>query len=102
MQLTITGHHIEITPALRSYTESKMERLNHFEPIIDLHVVLSIEKQLHKAEATGHAPGHPFHCEATSHDLYATIDALADKLATQVCRDKERRTQHHLHNSGTS
>ncbi|EQD57255.1 Sigma 54 modulation protein/ribosomal protein S30EA [mine drainage metagenome] len=101
MQLTITGHHIEITPALRSYTESKMERLNHYEPLIDLHVVLSVEKQLHKAEATGHAPGHRFHSEAVSRDLYATIDTLVDKLAAQICRDKERRTRHHLRNSST-
>ncbi len=101
MQLTITGHHIEITPALKRYTEDKMGRLTHYEPLIDLHVVLSVEKQVHKAEATGHAPGHRFHCEATSRDLYATIDTLIDKLAAQVCRDKERRTDHHPRNADT-
>ncbi|MHB1543434.1 MAG: ribosome hibernation-promoting factor, HPF/YfiA family [Gammaproteobacteria bacterium] len=101
MQLIITGHHVEITPALKSYTEGKMERLTHYEPLIDLHVVLSVEKQNHKAEATGHAPGHRFHSEATSRDLYATIDALIDKLTTQICRDKDRRTHHHLRNSET-
>jgi putative sigma-54 modulation protein len=97
MQITVSGHQLELTPPLRRYAEDKMGRLEHYEPLTDLHVVLRVEKKTHKAEATGHNRGHTFHCDATADDLYAAIDQLADKLSTQLCRDKEKRTHHHGH-----
>jgi putative sigma-54 modulation protein len=97
MQITVSGHQLELTPALRRHAEDKLGRLDHYEPLMDLHVVLHVEKKTHKAEATGHNHGRVFHCDAEADDLYCAIDRLADKLTTQLCRDKEKRTTHHGH-----
>lgn len=96
MQLSVTGHHIEITPALRSYVEKKLGRIvRHFEQIIDSHFVLTVEKLLHKAEANLHVRGETIHAVATEDDMYAAIDLLADKLERRVRTHKEKLTDHH-------
>lgn len=96
MQISITGHHVEITPPLREYVESKLLRLErHFERVIDIRVVLDVEKLNHKAEATFHARGKSLFADATADDMYAAIDALADKLDRQVRKHKEKQTDHH-------
>ncbi|MGH8259796.1 MAG: ribosome hibernation-promoting factor, HPF/YfiA family, partial [Steroidobacteraceae bacterium] len=82
MQLNLTGHHVEITPALRGYVEKKLlERIGrHFDQVIDVHCVLTVEKLRQKAEATVHVRGCDIHANATEADMYAAIDALSDKL----------------------
>lgn len=96
MQLNLTGHHIEITQALRDYVTSKMERLErHFDQVIDAHVILSVEKLRQKAEATLYMSGGNIHADAVEEDMYAAIDALIDKLDRQVKRYKEKITNHH-------
>lgn len=96
MQLNLTGHHIEITQALRDYVTSKMERLErHFDQVIDAHVILSVEKLRQKAEATLYMSGGNIHADAVEEDMYAAIDALIDKLDRQVKRYKEKITDHH-------
>ena len=96
MQLSVTGHHVEITPALRSYLEKKCERLvRHFDQLIDAHWVLTVEKLRQKAEATLHARGETIHAVAEDADMYAAIDALADKLERLVRKHKEKATDHH-------
>ncbi len=96
MQLNLTGHHIEITQALRDYVTSKMERLErHFDQVIDAHVILSVEKLRQKAEATLYVSGGNIHADAVEEDMYAAIDALIDKLDRQVKRYKEKITDHH-------
>ena len=96
MQITIKGHQIEVTPAMRKHTESKMERLTrHFDHLHELSVVLAVEKLLHKAEATIHVSGKDLHADAVAADMYAAIDALADKLTAQVRKHKEKVTAHH-------
>lgn len=96
MQINLTGHHIEITQALRDYVTSKMERLErHFDHVIDVHVVLSVEKLRQKAEATLYVSGGNIHADAVDEDMYAAIDALIDKLDRQVKRHKEKLTDHH-------
>jgi putative sigma-54 modulation protein len=96
MQLSITGHHVEVTPALRSYVEKKLERITrHFDSVIDVHCVLTVEKLRQKAEATLHVSGNSLHADATGPDMYASIDALADKLDRRVRKHKEKRTDHH-------
>ena len=88
MQLSVTGHHVEITPALRSYVEKKIVRIvRHFDHVIDTHFVLTVEKLLHKAEATLRVRG--------DDDMYAALDALADKLERRVRKHKEKLTDHH-------
>jgi putative sigma-54 modulation protein len=96
MHLKLTGHHVEITPALRSYVEKKMERVvRHFDHVIDMHCVLTVEKLVHKAEATLHVSGETVHVLATDAVMYAAIDALADKLDRRVVKHKEKVTDHH-------
>jgi len=96
MQLSITGHHIEITASLRSYIERRLARIvRHFEQVIDSHFVLSVDKLQHKAEATLHVSGESIHALATNDDMYAAIDALADRLERRVRKHKEKATDHH-------
>ncbi|MEE8342260.1 MAG: ribosome hibernation promoting factor [Gammaproteobacteria bacterium] len=96
MQISLTGHHLEITPALRDYATSKMEKLErHFDHVTNLHVILSVEKLRHTAEATMHINGGNLFADATHEDMYAAIDALVDKLDRQVKKHKEKLTDHH-------
>ena len=96
MQLSITGHHVEITPALRTYVEKKLERVGrHFDQVIDVHCVLTVEKLEHKAEATLHVSGNAIHADAVNGNMYASIDKLADKLDRAVMKHKEKRKDHH-------
>lgn len=96
MQLNLTGHHIEITQALRDYVTSKMERLErHFDQVIDAHVILSVEKLRQKAEATLYVSGGNIYADSVEEDMYAAIDILIDKLDRQVKRYKEKITDHH-------
>ncbi len=97
MQLSLTGHHVEITPALREYVEKKLERIvRHFDQVIDVHCVLTVEEKLRqKADATLHVSGNAIHAVATEPDMYAAIDALADKLDRCIRKHKEKVTDHH-------
>ena len=95
MQLTISGHHLEITAALHTYVQSKLERLErHNDRITQVAVILSVEKLIQKAEATVHANGVELFAESEHDDLYAAIDALADKLDRQLIKRKERLRGH--------
>lgn len=101
MQLNLTGHHMDITPALRSYIENKLERLErHFEQMTNVHVILSIEKERQKAEATIHVNRGNIYADSQHEDMYAAIDALIDKLDRQVKKHKEKLTDHHRNHSG--
>jgi putative sigma-54 modulation protein len=96
MQLSVTGHHVEITAALRSYVEKKLERLvRHSEHLIDAHCVLTVEKLMQRAEATLHLRGETVHALAVHENMYAAIDALTDKLERLVRKHKEKITDHH-------
>jgi putative sigma-54 modulation protein len=91
MNLSVSGHHLEVTSALRSYVESKIGRVRrHFDHVIDAHVILSADKVKQKAEVTLHVPGKDLHCESEQGDLYAAIDTLADKLDRQVLKYKDK------------
>ena len=95
MQLNITGHHLDVTAPLKEYVESKFERLQrHFDQISTTHVILSIDKLVQKAEATVHIAGGDLFAHAESEDMYAAIDALADKLDRQLIKHKEKTRGH--------
>jgi len=95
MQLKLTGHHVEVTPPLRDYVSKKLERvLRHFERVVDVHCVLTVEKLEHKAEATIAVSGAVIHADAKHEDMYAAIDALADKLDRRVRKHKEKISDH--------
>jgi len=95
MQLTITGHHLEVTNPLKEYVENKLERLQrHFDQITAIHVILTVEKMVQKAEATIHIAGGDLFAHAESEDMYAAIDALADKLDRQLIKYKQKHRGH--------
>jgi putative sigma-54 modulation protein len=96
MQLKLAGHHVEITPSLRAYVEKRMERITrHFDQVIDMNCVMSVDKMLHKVEATVHVSGHNIHADAVDLNMYAAIDALSDKLDRSVVKHKEKQRDHH-------
>ncbi|WP_440996858.1 ribosome hibernation-promoting factor, HPF/YfiA family [Arhodomonas sp. SL1] len=96
MQIDITGHHIEVTDSLRDYVKGKFDKLErHFDNVVDVHVILTVEKLTHKAEATLVLSGARIFAEAVHEDMYAAIDALTDKLDRQVVKHKEKRADHH-------
>ena len=89
MQMNISGHHVELTPSLRDYVTSKMERFErHFDNITNVHVTLSVEKLRQKADATIHVAGADLFAQSESEDMYASIDALVDKLDRQISKHK--------------
>ena len=101
MNLHLTGHHLEITPPLRDYVKSKLERVtNHFDQVIDVKVTLSVEKLKQKVEATLHVPGNDIHAECADENMYSAIDLLADKLDRQVLKHKEKQSDHHRSSGG--
>ena len=96
MKINLTGHHVELTDPLREYVNSKMDRLErHFDHVTDTHVILSVEKLRHKAEATMHISGGKIFADAEQENMYAAIDSLVDKLDRQVKKHKEKMTDHH-------
>ncbi|MDO9238351.1 MAG: ribosome-associated translation inhibitor RaiA [Aquabacterium sp.] len=101
MNLTISGHHLEVTPSIREYVRTKLERVTrHFDQVVDINVLLSVEKQKEKnrrqqAEVTVRVKGKDIFVETAHEDLYAAIDQLMDKLDRQVCRYKDRVQDHH-------
>ena len=95
MNLHLTGHHIEITPAMRDYVTGKLDRITrHFDSVIDVRVILSVEKLKHRIEANVHLSGKDIFVESHDTDMYAAIDALADKLDRQILRHKEKNFEH--------
>ncbi|OGB22524.1 MAG: ribosomal subunit interface protein [Burkholderiales bacterium RIFCSPLOWO2_02_FULL_57_36] len=104
MNLTISGHHLELTPAIREYVQSKLERIKrHFDHVIDIAVILTIDKlsekeKRQKAEINLRLRGKDLHVESIAHDLYAAIDALIDKLDRQVLKYKSK-IQNHQHDA---
>ena len=96
MNLQISGHHLEVTPAIRDYVTGKLERVTrHFDNVIDVNVILSVEKLKQKAEVTVHLPGKDIFVEEVGEDLYAAVDSLVDKLDRQVQKYKQKLQDHH-------
>jgi len=95
MQITVSGQHFEVTPALHQYAVEKLDRLNHhIDHINDIHVVLSVEKLRHRAMGNVQVKGAVLHATAESEDMYAAIDALGDKLHAQAIKYKEKKKDH--------
>ncbi|MCC7483927.1 MAG: ribosome-associated translation inhibitor RaiA [Burkholderiales bacterium] len=91
MNLHLSGHHLEITPSIREYLSSKLARItHHFDHVIDVNVVLTVEKLDRKIEASVHLSGKDIHCESIHADMYAAIDGLVDKLDRTIIKHKEK------------
>ena len=96
MQIQISGHQIEVTQALRDHVQNRLTKLDkYFDNVTSLAVVLSVEKLQHRVEATLSAAGCTLHAEASDGDMYASVDALLDKLVAQLRKHKEKLTAHH-------
>lgn len=110
MQLSISGHHVELTDSLTAFIKQKFEKLErHYDHITQVHVVLNVEKLLHQAEATAHVTGAELFANAESNEMYTAIDTLVDRLDRQLIKHKEKtvarhngrhdRTSHHTQES---
>jgi putative sigma-54 modulation protein len=97
MQVNLSGHHVEITDSMRNYVNEKIEKLDrHFDQALDIHIVLTVEKLRHKAEATLHVSGINLHADDVQEDMYAAIDGLVDKLDRQGKKYKEKLKSHRI------
>jgi putative sigma-54 modulation protein len=95
MEINVTGHHVDVTQALRDYVIDKMQRVSrHFDHVISANVVLTVERRNHEAEVTVHAPGRSLFANHAAEDMYAAIDGLVDKIDRRVRRYKEKLTDH--------
>lgn len=103
MRINVTGKNIDLTPPLRDYVVSKFERIKrHFEQVIDVSVVLDVEKQLQHAEVRVSASGRSLFADAKDADMYAAIDAMVDKIDRQVLKHKEKLRRHDHRSLGRS
>ncbi len=95
MQMTISGHHLDLTDPIREYVTTKLSKLErHYEQITSTSVILTVDKLQQKAEATVHVSGAELFANAEHSDLYAAIDALTDKLDRQLIKHKEKHRGH--------
>ncbi len=95
MQINLTGHHMDITPSIRTFVNEKFERLQrHFDHITNIHVILTVEKDRHKAEATVHVNRGNLFADSEHDDMYAAIDTLIDKLDRQILKHKGKLSHH--------
>jgi putative sigma-54 modulation protein len=100
MQVNLTGHHVEITPALKDYLNNKITRIErHFDSVTSIKCILTVEKLRHKAEAKVNVTGGTLYAEAVQDDMYAAIDGMIDKLDRQIVKHKEKLTDHHARDS---
>lgn len=100
MQLTLTGHHVDITESMENYVREKFSKLErHFDNVLDVHVILTVEKLRHKAEATLHVSGNNLFANCEEEDMYVAIDGLIDKLDRQVLKHKSKTKNHHRNNN---
>ena len=95
MQLEITGHHNDVTDSMNAYVREKVGRVTrHFDRVINIHVILEVQKGRHRAEASLHVSGNHIFAEAQADDMYSAIDLLADKLDRQIVKHKEKVKDH--------
>ena len=101
MNLNLTGRHLEITPAIREHVLNKLNKVKrHFDNVIDVNVILSVDKLVQKAEANVHVSGKAIFAEAEDSNLYVAIDTLADSLDRQVLKHKEKNNARRHDDSG--
>ena len=91
MNINLTGRHLEITPAIRDHVATKLGKIKrHFDNLIDVNVILSVDKLKQKAEATVHLSGKTVFAETDDSNLYVAIDNLVDSLDRQILKHKDK------------
>ena len=95
MQLNLSGHHLDITSSIRQHTSDKLIKIkHHFDNVMNVNMILEVQKDLQKAEATIHVSGADLFAKAQSNDMYASIDQLINKLDSQIIKHKEKLHNH--------
>ncbi len=95
MQVSVTGHHVDVTDSLRTHVEEKISKLKrHFDNVTDVHVILTVEKLEQKAEATVQVSGAKLFADDVQADMYQAIDNMVDKLDRQIIKHKEKTGSH--------
>ncbi len=95
MKLNISGHHLDITPALRQHSNEKLSKIkHHFDQVINVNMILEVQKDVQMAEATIHLRGADLFAKAQSSDMYVSIDQLINKLDSQIIKHKEKLHSH--------
>jgi len=95
MNLHLSGHHVDVSPAMREYVTTKLSRITrHFDHVIDVNVIMSVDKLKQKIEANVHLRGKDIFVESHDGDMYAAIDSLVDKLDRQIIKHKEKHYEH--------
>jgi len=95
MQVSITGRHVELTDPLKNYVHDKLQHLKHsFDHVVDVHVVLSVEKFRQRCEVNMQASGINIHGGHETEDMYASIDGVVDKLNRQLKRYRSKLQRH--------
>ena len=95
MQLHISGHHLDITSAIKNHTNEKLSKIkHHFDNVMNVNMILEVQKDVQKAEATIHVSGADLFAKAQSSDMYVSIDQLINKLDSQIIKHKEKLHNH--------
>ncbi|MDC1447813.1 ribosome-associated translation inhibitor RaiA [Candidatus Thioglobus sp.] len=95
MQLNLSGHHLDITSSIRQHTSDKLTKIkHHFDSVMNVNMILEVQKDLQKAEATIHVSGADLFAKAQSDDMYVSIDQLINKLDSQIIKHKEKLHNH--------
>ena len=95
MQLHISGHHLDITSAIKNHTNEKLSKIkHHFDNVMNVNMILEVQKDVQKAEATIHLSGADLFAKAQSSDMYVSIDQLTNKLDSQIIKHKEKLHNH--------
>ena len=95
MQLNLSGHHLDITSSIKQHTSDKLTKIkHHFDSVMNVNMILEVQKDLQKAEATIHVSGADLFAKAQSSDMYVSIDQLINKLDSQIIKHKEKLHNH--------
>ncbi len=95
MQLNISGHHLDITDAIKQHSKEKLAKIkHHFDHVISINMILEIEKDMQIAEASIHLSGTDLFAKAESKDMYSSIDQMVNKLDAQIRKHKEKLNDH--------
>ena len=95
MQLNLSCHHLDITSALRQHTSDKLSKIkHHFDNVMNVNMILEVQKDVQTAEATIHVRGADLFAKAQSNDMYVSIDQLINKLDSQIIKHKEKQHNH--------
>lgn len=103
MNIIVTGRHLEITPALKSYAEKKIKKFDRYlSNISEAIVTLSIEKYRHKVEVLLKVNGVLIQAEGITGEVYSSIDEVIEKLERQIKKYKEKLVSHRKSEGKTS